>query len=257
MFVLAQIGVLKLRTGSGIEEVPVFDTSDVSQDFLRVQTAAGTGALALVDPEQADIPELRVMTSSGVRSVKKSLSSYEFYDGFEASSVDSSWSTEEMTGQTSYEVSSNRAFSGSQSVRIYMDDDEMSGDDENAALRRYFDQPRERRFSVMVYDEGTSEQWIASVSNSNVSSGLQALEWGQSSDYTYRDGGSFNSTGKSRTTGWRKFEFVADGTETRFLIDGDVVHTSTAYGTFDSITIGSFWGVNDWGYYDDVKVERL
>ena len=254
---MAQIGVIRLKTSAEVKEIPVFETSDVDKAVLRVRTDSGTGVLALSDPASADMPSLRVMTSSGVKAFDTALSSYEFYDGFEASSIDSSWSTEEMVGQVDYEVTDIRAFSGSQSVRIYMDDDEMSGDDENAALSRNFDQARQRRFSVMVYDEGTSEQWIASVSNSNVSSGLQALEWGQASDYQYRDGSGFSSTGKSRTEGWRKFEFVADGSETRFLIDGDVVHTSTAYGTFDSITIGSFWGVNDWGYYDDVKVERL
>lgn len=254
---MAQIGVIRLKTSSEVKEIPVFETSDLDRDALRVRTQSGTGALALSDPSSADIPSLRVMTSSGVKAFDTTVSSYEFYDGFEASSIDSSWSTEEMVGQVDYEVTDNRAYSGSQSLRIYMDDDEMSNDDENAALTRYFDQARERRFSVMVYDEGTSEQWIASVSNTNVSSGLQALEWGQASDYQYRDGGGFYSTGKSRTQGWRKFEFVADGSETRFLIDGNVVHTSTAITTIDRIRIGSFWAVNDWGYYDDAKVERL
>ena len=244
-----------MGTREGSIELPVFENSDVEQDFLRVQTDSGYGVLALSDPSSADVPFLRVMTSSGVKAIDTTVSSFEFYDGFEASSIDSSWSTEEMVGDVDYEVTDIRSFSGSQCVRIYMDDDQLSNDDENAVLTRNFSQARERKFSVMVYDDGSTAQWVASIGGDG--SGMKALEWGQASNYQYRDGDNFYSTGKSRTNGWHKFEFVADGSETRFLIDGEVVHTSTDITIIESVQIGSFWEVNDWGYFDDVEVERL
>lgn len=71
---MAKIGTIKIETGTGTKEVPVFDTSDVDKDIVRVETESGTGALNLVDPAQAELDQLRIYTQSqGVMAVSTSV----------------------------------------------------------------------------------------------------------------------------------------------------------------------------------------
>jgi hypothetical protein len=71
---VAKIGTIKIETGSGTKEVPVFETSDVDNDILRVETDSGVGALNLVDPSQAELNQLRIHTENqGVLAVGTSV----------------------------------------------------------------------------------------------------------------------------------------------------------------------------------------
>jgi hypothetical protein len=72
---MAKIGEIKIRTGSGTETVPVFSTADVDNPIVKVHTEGETGALNLVDPTEADVPELKVHTSTyGTLAVSTSIS---------------------------------------------------------------------------------------------------------------------------------------------------------------------------------------
>lgn len=71
---MAQIGTIKLQTqNSGTVDVPVFNTGDSGSnvfEFLRVQTASGTGFIPLVDTAEATFPYLRVQSqNNGVVAV--------------------------------------------------------------------------------------------------------------------------------------------------------------------------------------------
>lgn len=71
---MAQIGTLKIQTSSGTTEIPVYETSDVSNDMLRVHTQSGTGAINLVDPSNAELNQLRIQTqNNGLLAVATSL----------------------------------------------------------------------------------------------------------------------------------------------------------------------------------------
>lgn len=65
---MAQIGTIKLQTqNNGTVSVPVFNTGDSGSDvyeFVRVQTASGTGFIPVVDPASASYPYLRVQSQN-------------------------------------------------------------------------------------------------------------------------------------------------------------------------------------------------
>lgn len=71
---MAQIGTIKLSTNTGVKDVPIFDTGDVDNPIVRIQTDTGTGALNLVDPPNAELDELRFQTeTNGVLAVSTSI----------------------------------------------------------------------------------------------------------------------------------------------------------------------------------------
>lgn len=73
---MAKIGEIKLHTGAGTEAVPVFQTGDVDKPIVKVRTEGETGALNLVDPAQAEVPELKIKTSNnGTLAVSTSITS--------------------------------------------------------------------------------------------------------------------------------------------------------------------------------------
>jgi len=65
---MAQIGTIRLQTqNNGTVDVPVFDTGDSGSsvyEFVRVQTAGGTGFIPVVDPADANFPYLRVQSQN-------------------------------------------------------------------------------------------------------------------------------------------------------------------------------------------------
>lgn len=65
---MAQIGTIRLQTqNNGTVDVPVFDTGDSGSsvyEFVRVQTAGGTGFIPVVDPADASYPYLRVQSQN-------------------------------------------------------------------------------------------------------------------------------------------------------------------------------------------------
>ena len=73
---MSQIGTIRLETGSqGIVEIPIFELGDVSLSAWRVETESGTGAVNLVDPANAELDQVRIQTSQGVKAVSTSISS--------------------------------------------------------------------------------------------------------------------------------------------------------------------------------------
>ena len=65
---MAQIGTIKLETqNSGVVDVPVFETGDSASgvyEFVRVETASGTGFIPVTDPTDATYPYLRVQSQN-------------------------------------------------------------------------------------------------------------------------------------------------------------------------------------------------
>ncbi len=90
---------------------------------------------------------------------------------------------------------------------------------------------------------------------------LIGINSGSSSNYVSRvyPGGGWSDTGVPRSTGWHKIEFIADGSTVEGYIDQDTYPTPVAststFGSFNFIEIGSYWSVSGPGlYYDDVTV---
>lgn len=68
---MAQIGTIKVQTqNNGTVSVPIFETGDSDSsvhEFLRVETASGTGFIPLVAPTEASFPYVRVQSqNSGI-----------------------------------------------------------------------------------------------------------------------------------------------------------------------------------------------
>lgn len=65
---MAQIGTIKLETqNSGVVDVPVFETGDSASgiyEFVRAETASGTGFIPVTDPADATYPYLRVQSQN-------------------------------------------------------------------------------------------------------------------------------------------------------------------------------------------------
>jgi hypothetical protein len=65
---MAQIGTIQVETqNSGTVDVPVFETGDSSSDiyeFVRVETASGTGFIPVTDTSNAAYPYLRVQSQN-------------------------------------------------------------------------------------------------------------------------------------------------------------------------------------------------
>lgn len=65
---MTQIGTVKLQTqNSGVVDVPVFETGDSASgvfEFVRVETASGTGFIPVTDPADATYPYLRVQSQN-------------------------------------------------------------------------------------------------------------------------------------------------------------------------------------------------
>lgn len=89
---------------------------------------------------------------------------------------------------------------------------------------------------------------------------LIGINSGFSSNYVSRVyPGGWSDTGILRSTGWHKIEFVADGSTVEGYIDRDVnldpIASTSTFGSFNFIEIGSYWSVSGAGlYYDDVTV---
>lgn len=93
---MAQIGTIKLQTqNSGVVDVPVFDTGDSGSsiyEFVRVETASGTGFIPVTDPADATYPFLRVQSQNqGVVAVTDTASVIPDKLGFESGDF-SGWS---------------------------------------------------------------------------------------------------------------------------------------------------------------------
>lgn len=106
---MAQIGTIRLQTqNNGTVDVPVFDVGDSGSsvyEFVRVQTAGGTGFIPVVDPADASFPYLRVQSQNqGVVAVHNEASLFGYTDNF--NTFDSSVWT--LYGVASYDSSNNR-----------------------------------------------------------------------------------------------------------------------------------------------------
>lgn len=81
---MAQLGTIRLQTGSGTVSVPVFALGDSGSnvyEFLRVQTAGGTGFIPVTSTSNATYPYLRLHSQSyGTLAVHDSASiSWSYY----------------------------------------------------------------------------------------------------------------------------------------------------------------------------------
>lgn len=64
---MVQLGSIKVMTSNGAIEVPLFEPSDVDLPVWSVQTQAGTEVVNLTDPQDAELSQVRVSTSNGVK----------------------------------------------------------------------------------------------------------------------------------------------------------------------------------------------
>lgn len=117
---MAQIGTIRLQTqNNGTVSVPVFDTGDSGSsvyEFVRVQTAGGTGFIPLVDPADASFPYLRVQSQNqGVVAVhnESSLLNTITVDGFEDNDI-----SEYSTYNGSHTTQNSTVLTGNYSLSI-------------------------------------------------------------------------------------------------------------------------------------------
>lgn len=104
---MAQIGTIKLQTGSGVVELPVFETADAGDnvyDMMRVQTPSGVGFVPLVNTSDASYPYLRVQSQSGGVLAAHNEPALGFNDDF--STFDSN--TWNLYGDATYDSANNR-----------------------------------------------------------------------------------------------------------------------------------------------------
>jgi hypothetical protein len=108
---MAQIGTVKLETqNSGVVDVPVFATGDSASgvyEFVRVETASGTGFIPVTDPADATYPYLRVQSqNNGIVAVTDTagsaipdsgISRFEFADDSDTSVLVDSWGNNDGT----------------------------------------------------------------------------------------------------------------------------------------------------------------
>ena len=134
---MAQIGTIKLETGSGPVEVPVFDTGDSGSDvyeFVRVQTSSGTGFIPVVEPADASFPYLRVQSQNqGIVAVhnEATLVQEEIVDDFEDGDLS------EYSGPTSnYTIVTSPVKVGSRALEV--DDDTTNTTIESTSGLNYY-----------------------------------------------------------------------------------------------------------------------
>ena len=153
---MTQIGTVKLQTqNSGVVDVPVFETGDSASgvyEFVRVETASGTGFIPVTDPADATYPYLRVQSqNNGIVAVTDTAG-----DDLPDSVVDWTNGSDDLgkfSGSTSeFDVNQNSPTIDSGWSLKNTGSDDFIGSVDGDGLNRYPEQGQ--RFACYAFDEG-------------------------------------------------------------------------------------------------------
>ncbi|WP_414838221.1 hypothetical protein ACK3SF_02365 [Candidatus Nanosalina sp. VS9-1] len=196
---MAQIGTLKLKSDSGVVEVPVFEPGDVGLPVVRVQTDSGTGALNVVDTGDAELDQLRVQTSQGVKAVSTTINTvFSYEDDFTTDTTDN-YSIELSSSSPSYSYSSSND-------AIYFD----TTDNDHAYVRKTFsnmsssgyvkitnnitgDDPYGETVGLSIYNSSTGDRYRATNRDGSYTEGLYKTVNGSTTDSFTQNGSSNHS----------------------------------------------------------------
>lgn len=108
---MAQIGTIRLQTqNNGTVSVPVFNTGDSGSsvyEFVRVQTASGTGFIPLVDTTDSSYPYLRVQSQNhGIVAVHDSATAFAIPDSEANQKLIHRWLLNDVNGSVADSVGS-------------------------------------------------------------------------------------------------------------------------------------------------------
>lgn len=174
---MGQIGTIRVDTQSnGTVSVPIFDTGDSGSDvyeFLRVQTAGGTGFIPLVDPVDASFDYLRVQSQNqGVVAVHNDSALIQVIDDFEDGDMNEYTEDVGNNGDT-FSVETGRVFNGTFALEM------IAGNNTPYALRRFTSEAPSAGDEFNVYawvDTGTNDSGWFEFAFGNQSFGPQSSE---------------------------------------------------------------------------------
>jgi hypothetical protein len=120
---VSQIGTIRLETqNSATVDIPVFEIGDSGSDvyeFVRVETASGTGFIPVRDPADASYPYLRVQSEShGVVAVHNDVLTETLVDSFEDGNI-SEYNTTTDKGDATVIQDSSEAIDGDYYLEIF------------------------------------------------------------------------------------------------------------------------------------------
>jgi hypothetical protein len=177
-------------------------------------------------------------------------------DGFEGSSLNPFWTVEQLAyGQ--FSLSSDQAYSGSQSLKL----NSLDGGQRYVYLAHDFGQAMQGTVSIWFYDGHPGQETFYvhfRVSNDTPALGatLGLQDWDPS---YYHAGASFDplpnegQTTIARSLGWHKFEEIFESSGAGLFIDGQLVCSSSENLGFNKIEIslmGPAWRPNAEFYFD-------
>ena len=196
---MAQIGTLKLKTGSGTVDVPVFEVGDVDLPVIRVRTDSGVGALNVVDTGDAELDQFRVQTAQGVKAVSTSIiQAFSYEDDFTTDTTDN-YNIELSSSSPSYSYSSSND-------AIYFD----TTDNDHAYVRKSFsnmsssgyakitnnitgDDPYGETVGLSIYNSSTGDKYRVTNRDGSYNEGLYKEVGGTNVDSFTQNGSSNHS----------------------------------------------------------------
>lgn len=280
---MAKIGSIKLQTGSGEVEIPVYDPGDVEYPVLRVETGSGTGAINLVDPGDADIDQIRVETSNGIKAVSTSTFDYLYADSWEDGKIrnrDSFSSTSHPYLNSGNIRDSRSSFDGGEpgkwsttSSPDYSGSYSLQGDTNNTwicSTDNTYSPPYRARMRYRINDIWQKGLFYICVQQETSYSNRTGYYFGQGSEsirWGSTKSGGFDSTGEIfNTNEWYLFEFTHRENGDLSMVckrsnGNEVVNWSTNNTDFSEGGIGfSRTGAGSSGdqvYYDNIEIERI
>jgi len=215
---MAQIGTIKLETqNSGVVDVPVFETGDSASgvyEFVRVETASGTGFIPVTDPADATYPYLRVQSqNNGIVAV-----------------TDTAGSDIPDSAIAQYDATNEPSTGGVSSIEDQIGDFDLSGsctvisDGINGKQSYRFDGTERMQHSLAMLDDESVIFFVADILNvdqdgmfAGDSAGSSTLYFFNEADNNYEvRAGDPTATGSSVSSGEHLIELELQG-------GGDVV----------------------------------
>lgn len=189
-----------------------------------------------------------------------------FSDGFEGTTLNPFWSTQEQSGTIT--LSSAQAHSGSQSAQF---SSTYGTGQKEIRLYHEFGEAMYGTAAIWVYDTGadvgSSNYFAFQLMNSNLDTGCYVGTYdydlgspGSGSTYRYgypgQVGGAISAI--DRTTAWHHIEFTMTESVSSVTLDGNALYSGAGGTTFDAIRIrmyGPTWRPAFTSYWDDFSID--
>ena len=176
------------------------------------------------------------------------------FDDFEGTSLDSEkWSIDVDNSNYIIEPSTDHAYSGSKSLKIY--------DPSTGRARIKFNNPelftQGYVMKIMFYDipnQGGTEAQIFESSTQTKGIMIGVNEGINANKYVYREGTSWYSTSITRAEGWHELKYIHKGGSLEAYIDNTLIHTFSISGSITTIQVGGSWGTETSTLYWDTFI---